>query len=138
MPHKSTGVFRVPVSENNIVPTALNIMLNNDSPNNVRNLTVIVKRSPNTFHPAVSTLAEISRTNVTLAPNQTTKVVVFTPAFQIENFLNVIIMGNEDDVKDTLVYSFLADSAGHNLPSTVFRNDEFTFNNEDDDDESND
>ena len=27
MAHKSTGVFRVPVSENGIIPTALNIML---------------------------------------------------------------------------------------------------------------
>ncbi|EJS65802.1 hypothetical protein [Bacillus cereus] len=29
MAYKSTGVFRVPVSENGIIPTALNIMLKN-------------------------------------------------------------------------------------------------------------
>lgn len=52
---------------------------------------------------------------------------LFTPEFQIEDFLDVIISGNKDDVKDVLVYSFLADSVGHNLPSTVFRNAEYTF-----------
>ena len=35
---------------------------------------------------------------------------LFTPEFQIEDFLDVIISGNKDDVKDVLVYSFLADS----------------------------
>ena len=49
MAHKSTGVFRVPVSENGIIPTALNIMLNNDSRRHTSNVTVTVKRSRNTF-----------------------------------------------------------------------------------------
>lgn len=49
MAHKSTGVFRVPVSENGIIPTALNIMLNNDSRCHTSNVTVTVKRSRNTF-----------------------------------------------------------------------------------------
>ncbi|PDY49294.1 hypothetical protein COM88_34815, partial [Bacillus cereus] len=53
--------------------------------------------------------------------------VLFTPEFHIEDFLDVIIRGNKDDVEDVLVYSFLADSEGHNLPSTVFRNEEYTF-----------
>ncbi|COH51596.1 Uncharacterised protein [Streptococcus pneumoniae] len=52
---------------------------------------------------------------------------LFTPEFQVEDFLDVIISGNKEDVKDVLVYSFLADSVGHNLPSTVFRNAEYTF-----------
>ena len=118
MAHKSTGVFRVPVSENGIIPTALNIMLNNDSRCHTSNVTVTVKRSRNTFFPTQNELVEISRTFVSLEPNRTTKIVLFTPEFQIEDFL---------DVKDVLVYSFLADSVGHNLPSTVFRNAEYTF-----------
>ncbi|MGQ0454133.1 hypothetical protein ACT4UM_19130, partial [Bacillus sp. SS-TM] len=72
-------------------------------------------------------LVEISRTFVSLEPNRTTKIVLFTPEFQVEDFLDVIISGNREDVKDVLVYSFLADSVGHNLPSTVFRNAEYTF-----------
>ncbi|NRD78196.1 hypothetical protein HPT25_12440 [Bacillus sp. BRMEA1] len=127
MAHKSTGVFRVPVSENGIVPTALNIMLNNDSTHHAVNVLVIVKRSPNTFFPTANELVEISRTVVSLAPNQTTKVVLFTPNFAPEDFLDVVIRGSEDDIEDTLVYSFLADSAGHNLPSTVFNNKDYTF-----------
>ncbi|WHY91660.1 hypothetical protein QNK12_29355 [Neobacillus cucumis] len=127
MAHKTTGVFRVPVSENGIIPTALNIMLNNDSLYLVNNVTVIVRRSPNTFFPTQNELVEISRTSVTLQPNRTTKIVLFTPRFQVEDFLDVIIRGSKDDLEDVLVYSFLADSAGHNLPSTVFRNEEYTF-----------
>ncbi|USK99799.1 hypothetical protein [Bacillus tropicus] len=127
MAHKSTGVFRVPVSENGIIPTALNIMLNNASRCHTSNVTVIVKRSRNTFFPTQNALVEISCTFVSLEPNKTTKIVLFTPEFQIEDFLDVIISGNKDDVKDVLVYSFLADSVGHNLPSTVFRNAEYTF-----------
>ncbi|PFM99758.1 hypothetical protein [Bacillus cereus] len=126
MAYKSTGVFRVPVSENGITPTALNIMLSNDSRCH-SNITVIVKRSPNTFFPNQNELDEISRTFVPLGPNRTTKIVVFIPKFHIEDFLDVIIRGDRDDVENVLVYSFLADSAGHNLPSTVFRNAEYTF-----------
>ncbi|RWS41964.1 hypothetical protein EKA14_16070 [Bacillus mycoides] len=37
------------------------------------------------------------------------------------------ILYNSPTVKDVLVYSFLADSAGQNLPSTVFRNAEYTL-----------
>ena len=48
MAHKSTGVFRVPVSENGIIPTALNIMLNNDS-RHTSNVTVTVKKSKHLF-----------------------------------------------------------------------------------------
>ncbi|QQN85649.1 hypothetical protein [Bacillus toyonensis] len=127
MAHKSTGVFRVPVSENGIIPTALNIMLNNDSRCHTSNVTVIVKKSPNTFFPTQNELVELSRTIVSLGPNRTSKIVLFTPEFHIEDFLDVIIRGNKDDVEDVLVYSFLADSEGHNLPSTVFRNEEYTF-----------
>ncbi|AHX17226.1 MULTISPECIES: hypothetical protein [Bacillus] len=127
MAHKSTGVFRVPVSESGIIPTALNIMLNNDSRCHTSNVTVTVKRSRNTFFPTQNELVEISRTFVSLEPNRTTKIVLFTPEFQVEDFLDVIISGNKEDVKDVLVYSFLADSVGHNLPSTVFRNAEYTF-----------
>jgi|SRR5579875_1273359 len=127
MAHKSTGVFRVPVMENGVAPTALNIMLNNDSNHHSSKVTVIVKRSPNVFFPAVSDLVEISRTHVSLAPNQTTKIVIFTPNFVAEDFLDITIRGEVGDLEDMLVYSFLADSTGQNLPSTVFRNEEYTM-----------
>ncbi|MEH6941165.1 hypothetical protein [Bacillus sp. JJ722] len=127
MAHKTTGVFRVPVSENGIEPTALNIMLNNDSCNNTHRVSVIVEKSVNTFFPNTNPLNEIEHTHVTLMPNHTTKIVIFRPRFNLEDFLNITIRGREEAVENILVYSFLADSAGHNIPSTVFNNQDYTF-----------
>lgn len=122
---KTSGVFRVPVSEEGIVPTALNIMLNNASKRDHAQVSVIVEKSANTFYPATSPLSFFVDQTVFLPLNETTKVVVF--GITAEEFLNIRIVGHDHDIRGVLVYSFLADDFGHNLPSTVFKNTDYTM-----------
>ncbi|PFK43259.1 hypothetical protein COI93_10625 [Bacillus cereus] len=128
---KSTGPFDVPASENSILPLALNIYLENLS-NHERTVTVIVEKANEAFFPNSSPESIIFNQVVPLPAHHSTKLVLFSSFFNPESFktgdiLNIKIEGTDLDLFLVQVSSILQDVSGHHIPSTLYRDSDFTF-----------
>lgn len=98
--------------------TAKNLTFNNIFNEQSCGVTVVAEKSPNTSFIGANPLIQIESEHVTLETQLTSRVVVFIPGFHVDDYINIIISGNDEDIENVMVYALLEDPSGENFLST--------------------
>lgn len=94
---------------------AKNLALENNFNEESCGVTVVAEKSPNTTFIGTNPLIQIESEHVTLETQLTSRVVLFIPGFRLDDHINIVLSGNEEDIEKVMVYALLEDPSGENF-----------------------